>query len=97
MVLALCGCESPALLVQKDDAEFAPPANLIQPATVTEGGGLFQPANSWSLLQDRRAYRIGDILTVILDESTQSSKQAKTNFGKKNDMSLGYRKSWAKN
>ncbi len=89
LVLALSGCETPTLLVHKDDAAFAPPANLVQPTTATEGGGLFQPAYNWSLLQDRRAYRIGDILTVKLDESTQSSKQAKTNFGKKNEMSLG--------
>ncbi|CNK96937.1 flagellar basal body L-ring protein FlgH [Yersinia vastinensis] len=89
LVLALSGCETPALLVHKDDAAFAPPANLVQPSAVNAGGGLFQPAYNWSLLQDRRAYRVGDILTVKLDESTQSSKQAKTNFGKKNDMSLG--------
>lgn len=89
LVLALSGCETPSLLVHKDDAEFAPPINQVTPATVMEGGGLFQPAYNWSLLQDRRAYRVGDILTVKLDESTQSSKQAKTNFGKKNDMTLG--------
>ncbi len=89
IVLALCGCESPALLVHKDDAAYAPPENLNQPAPVLQGGGLYQPAYNWSLLQDRRAYRVGDILTVKLDESTQSSKQAKTNFGKNNDMTLG--------
>ncbi|EIG8244171.1 flagellar basal body P-ring protein FlgI [Escherichia coli] len=38
---------------------------------------------------DRRAYRVGDILTVILEESTQSSKQAKTNFGKSNTVDIG--------
>ncbi|MDN0096730.1 flagellar basal body L-ring protein FlgH [Yersinia rohdei] len=89
LMLVLSGCETPVLQVHKDDAAFAPPANLVQQTTVKEGGGLFQPAYNWSLLQDRRAYRVGDILTVKLDESTQSSKQAKTNFGKKNEMSLG--------
>lgn len=53
------------------------------------GGGLYQAGYNWTLMQDRRAYRVGDILTIKLDESTQSSKQAKTNFGKKNDVSLG--------
>ena len=42
---------------------------------------MFETGYNWSLTADRRAYRVGDILTVILEESTQSSKQAKTNFG----------------
>lgn len=87
--LLLSGCESPALLVHKDDAAFAPPAEMRATAPQNSGGGLYQPGYSWSLMQDRRAYRVGDILTVKLDESTQSSKQAKTNYGKKSDTELG--------
>ncbi|WP_343550785.1 flagellar basal body L-ring protein FlgH [Pantoea sp.] len=87
--LVLTGCESQRLLVQKDDAAFAPPEELAQPDTRVSGGGLYNPQYQWSLIQDRRAYRVGDILTVRLDESTQSSKQARTNFGKKNDVELG--------
>lgn len=85
----LSGCESLPYRIQKDDAEFAPPASLSQPAAAVRGGGLYQGSYNWSLTQDRRAYRVGDILTILLDESTQSSKQAKTNFGKKNDVELG--------
>lgn len=88
LVLALAGCESPALLVQKDDAAYAPPENIVEPPNEVLGGGLYNSGYNWSLLQDRRAYRIGDILTVKLDESTQASKQARTNFGKKNDASI---------
>lgn len=87
--LLLTGCESPALLVQKDDAAFAPPEEPLRPETRVSGGGLYNSQYQWSLLQDRRAYRVGDILTVRLDESTQSSKQARTQFGKKNDVELG--------
>jgi len=89
MAVLLSGCESSPYTVQKDDAEFAPPSDLSQPAEAVRGGGLYQSSYNWSLTQDRRAYRVGDILTVVLDESTQSSKQAKTNFGKKNDVELG--------
>ncbi|WP_158784524.1 flagellar basal body L-ring protein FlgH [Pantoea sp. BAV 3049] len=89
MALLLSGCESSPYLVHKDDAEFAPPVNLTQASEPVRGGGLYQSSYNWSLTQDRRAYRVGDILTVRLDESTQSSKQAKTNFGKKNDVELG--------
>ncbi|AHG19675.1 flagellar basal body L-ring protein [Chania multitudinisentens RB-25] len=89
LALFLSGCESPALLVEKDDAAFAPPNEIIMPPPVISGGGVYDTSYNWSLMQDRRAYRIGDILTIKLDESTQASKQARTNFGKKNDVSLG--------
>jgi len=89
LALFLSGCESPALLVKKDDAAFAPPEDIVMPDAQVRGGGLYNSGYNWSLIQDRRAYRVGDILTVKLDESTQASKQAKTNFGKKNDVSLG--------
>lgn len=89
LALFLSGCESPALLVKKDDAAFAPPEDIVLPDAQVRGGGLYNSGYNWSLIQDRRAYRVGDILTVKLDESTQASKQAKTNFGKKNDVSLG--------
>ncbi|MCS5451964.1 MULTISPECIES: flagellar basal body L-ring protein FlgH [Enterobacter] len=88
-VLLLAGCESPALLVHKDDAAYAPPEDFAMPPAETKGGGLYNANYNWSLTQDRRAYRVGDILTVKLDESTQASKQARTNFGKKNDVSIG--------
>ena len=89
LALFLSGCESPALLVKKDDAAYAPPENIVVPDAQVRGGGLYNGNYNWSLTQDRRAYRVGDILTVKLDESTQASKQARTNFGKKNDVSLG--------
>ena len=89
LALFLSGCESPTLLVKKDDAAWAPPEVVVLPESKVRGGGLYNGNYNWSLTQDRRAYRVGDILTVKLDESTQASKQARTNFGKKNDVSLG--------
>lgn len=89
LVWVLAGCESSPLLVHKDDEAYAPPQDLQQTLTDVQGGGLYQAGYNWSLVQDRRAYRVGDILTVLLDESTQSSKQARTNFGKKDDATLG--------
>lgn len=88
LVLVLAGCESSTLRVQKDDAAYAPPEDIIQSPSQVAGGGLYNGDYNWSLMQDRRAYRVGDILTVILDESTQASKQARTNFDKKNDVSI---------
>lgn len=87
--LGLAGCESQALFIQKDDAAYAPPEEIMEPTRAVSGGGLYHNSYNWSLTQDRRAYRVGDILTVRLDESTQTSKQAKTNFGKRNEVELG--------
>ena len=89
LALLLAGCESPALLVQKDDAAYAPPQEIVMPPAQVRGGGVYNPGYNWSLMQDRRAYRVGDILTIKLDESTQASKQARTNFGKKNEVAIG--------
>lgn len=89
LALALAGCESPVLLVQKDDAAYAPPQEIVMPPAQVRGGGVYNPGYNWSLMQDRRAYRVGDILTIKLDESTQASKQARTNFGKKNEVAIG--------
>lgn len=89
LALVLSGCESPALLVTKDDAAYAPPEDIVMPEAPVRSGGVYNSSYNWSLIQDRRAYRVGDILTVKLDESTQASKQARTNYGKKNDVALG--------
>src|SRR5690606_3965162 len=51
--------------------------------------GLFRSGYSGSLTGDKRAVRVGDILTVVLDESTQSSKSAGTSFGKSSGVSVG--------
>ncbi|MGR5542991.1 flagellar basal body L-ring protein FlgH, partial [Vibrio campbellii] len=43
---------------------------------------LYTGATAMTLFQDRRAYRVGDVLTVVLDERTESDKSASTQFGK---------------
>lgn len=89
LVLWLTGCESQAMLVKKDDEAFAPPPMAALPTPEGRAGGVFQAGYNWSLTADRRAYRVGDILTVILEESTQSSKQAKTDFDKNSSIDIG--------
>lgn len=88
IMAGLTGCESSPYLVKKDDADYAPPDEINAPIP-TGHGGVYNTGYNWSLTQDRRAYRVGDILTVRLDEATQASKQAKTGFDKKNDTTFG--------
>nr|WP_130099876.1 flagellar basal body L-ring protein FlgH [Siccibacter turicensis] len=84
----LAGCESPAMMAQKDDPAFAPPKLATEPTPEGRAGGVFQTTYNWSLTADRRAWRVGDILTVMLEETTQSSKQAKTKFGKSSSVDI---------
>ncbi|USE38270.1 flagellar basal body L-ring protein FlgH [Endozoicomonas sp. SCSIO W0465] len=45
-------------------------------------GSLYTYASSMRLFDDLKAYRPGDILTVVLQEMTSSSKKANTSLGK---------------
>lgn len=53
-----------------------------------EKGSLFAASHSMTLFQDRRAYRVGDVLTVTLDEQTNASKSSDTSTGKSSDMNI---------
>lgn len=85
LALALAGCASlepaPVLL---DEAPL-PYASGPQPRA--QGGGLFVPHSS-GLLIDQRAHRAGDVLTVLLEEVTQASKQANTQTSKNSGVSV---------
>lgn len=57
------------------DDEWSP---TVVPQETVHGydGSLYAQAQMMTLFQDRRAYRVGDILTVVLAEQTQSSKRS---------------------
>lgn len=58
--------------------------SALQPPQLRRGqaGGVFTSDAPWSLTSDSRAFRPGDVLTVVLQETTQASKKANTSFGK---------------
>ncbi|WPP00078.1 flagellar basal body L-ring protein FlgH [Pseudomonas sp. HR96] len=88
--LLLCGgCQSFREMLPDDDgSDYQPPA-LVYDLAEGQAGGLYRSGFSGSLLQDKRALRVGDILTIVLDESTQSSKSAGTSFGKSSKAGIG--------
>lgn len=65
------------------------PDLLRQSAEAPRGGGVFTPGGSLALTSDNRAFRPGDVLTVVLEETTQASKQAGTTFGKQSGAKIG--------
>lgn len=83
--LLLAGCAQP--IPPQTTQEFALPELLQQPQR-GKGGGVFTVAGAQSLTSDSRAFRPGDVLTVVLEETTQASKKAGTSFGKKSGANI---------
>lgn len=83
-VLLCSSCSSYQLTEPKPGEENWSPtiANNGKANDAGVDGSLYQQNYMFTLFQDRRAYRRGDILTVTLDESTQSSKKANTSTEK---------------
>lgn len=86
VMMVLAGCVSKP--VQPDRPYYAP---VIQPAVqkpqaVT--GSIYNSSTSMNLYSDGRAHRVGDILTIVLSEQTQSSKSAKTTTSKTSTVNL---------
>ncbi len=70
------------------DPMYAPvaPQTLMPPAPVD--GSIFSSSPGYSLYGDRMAHQTGDILTIVLQERTQSSKSAKVDMTKDYDGSM---------
>ena len=66
--LVLAGCSSPMPVSLADDDAMP----LQRPVRAGLSGGVFT-ADTVSLTSDSRAYRVGDAVTVILQETTQAS------------------------
>lgn len=88
LCLLVVGCSPVSAVVDHQPEEIVPPMEV--PAyTPDPDGGLFNANYAMALFQDRRAFRVGDILTITLDEQTRSSKKAGTSFDKSSDVSMG--------
>jgi len=83
-IIFISGCAT----TQHEMADFEPIVRPVAPKPpVYNNGSLFQ-GNTLSMFQDPKPYRIGDIITVKLQESTSASKSAGTNSSKEDTLSL---------
>lgn len=71
-----------------DDPLYAPVMPASAEIPQPNRGGIYRPGFSVSLFEDRRASRVGDIISVILSESTQASKTADTEITKENAITI---------
>lgn len=86
----LTGCTLDAMGPQPDDPDFAPALPEEDYTTAVPSGSLFNPYSSNNgLYTDTRAHKVGDLISVTLDERTTASKNAGTNMGKTNSINMG--------
>ncbi len=87
LMVLLCACTiGPEPL--PDDPAYAPVIPAATEIPQPNRGGIYRPDFSVALFEDRRATRVGDIISVILSERTQSSKTADTEITKENAISF---------
>lgn len=87
-ILSLAACSSLPTDPVKNDPAYAP---VIPPDTetqVVQTGSLFQEKYANSLYSDIKAHRVGDIITVYLEEKTSAKKKAKSDLDKSNQFNL---------
>ena len=78
----------PSKKIQQDDPYYAPvPAQSLVPPPI-EKGSIYSANNSTQLFSDKNARRVGDIITIMLDEKTTSKKSSNSNNKKKSSTSF---------
>ncbi|NRB81304.1 MAG: flagellar basal body L-ring protein FlgH [Saccharospirillaceae bacterium] len=84
LLLVIVSCSTlPSQKIQQDDPFYAPvPAQSLVPPPA-EKGSIYSASNSTQLFSDKNARRVGDIITIILDEKTTSKKSSNSSSKKK--------------
>ncbi|GAB6034242.1 flagellar basal body L-ring protein FlgH [Galenea microaerophila] len=88
VILQLMGCSSPVpKRMEKFDYSPAYPTNIPQ-QTPPKNGSLFQ-AGGMTLFDDSRAHKVGDIITIKLQESFDAKKKDEAKYNKSNSQDFG--------
>jgi flagellar L-ring protein precursor FlgH len=77
VLLAACG-----MLPAKDHKPDPVVARVLPPPTPRTDGAIYQAGQQMELFADLKARRVGDVLTIVLNESTNASKNAVTKTAK---------------
>ncbi len=79
----LSGCST---LPEKDSADYAPVIPRTYDKERAASGSIFQEGSARLLFEDVKAHNVGDLITVVLTESTNGSKSATTNTKKESSV-----------
>lgn len=87
--LLLAGCAAqPVLIAQPNDPKYAPVLSPGPVIPVQYNGAIYMAGSSVDLYQ-RRAHRIGDVLTISLNESTSARNSSGTTLSRENATTVG--------
>ncbi|MFR0688423.1 flagellar basal body L-ring protein FlgH [Enterobacterales bacterium AE_CKDN230030158-1A_HGKHYDSX7] len=86
-IAALAGCVSPP--PKPDDPYYAPVLPRTPMPAAQNNGSIYQAGFENNLYGDRKAFRVGDIITITLNEKTQASKKANSDMSKDSTNKLG--------
>ena len=90
LILLLSACASqPELAHEADWEQVVAQRSGDEPLPDQQHGSLYSDRYMFTLYEDKRAYRVGDILTVELNERTQSSKSADASIDKNTGINVG--------
>ncbi|NCT85663.1 MAG: flagellar basal body L-ring protein FlgH [Comamonadaceae bacterium] len=87
LLLSACSVLRPAPLPAAEP-QALPTAQPGGAPVRARAGGVFVAERATPLTSDTRAFRPGDVLTVLLQETTQASKKADTSLGKQSSGSF---------
>jgi flagellar L-ring protein precursor FlgH len=89
LLLSVTGCASvQQAKVLPNDPDFAPIMPEAEEVSVVPSGSLFNTHYANNIYSDSKARRVGDIISVILNESTQAKKNAKTELKKEDAVTV---------
>lgn len=77
--LSACVIQQPA---QPGDPRYAPVLYPTAQVPAANDGAIYRPNYGNALFEDRTAHRVGDIITVVLSETTTSTKSTAVNMKK---------------
>lgn len=83
ILLTACANDLP-----KRDPNFAAVRPVATPVPVRTDGAIFNPQTNIVLYEDYKARRVGDILTVRLEEQTDAEKETQTTISKQNGYNM---------
>jgi flagellar L-ring protein precursor FlgH len=87
-LILLAGCASNEPVAKPDDPHYAPvQPSRMQPPPAT-AGSLYQASHTKGLYGDRKAYRVGDVITVQLQEQTQSSNSSSADMSRDTNVDI---------
>ena len=84
-LLSACTSHNPA---RPGDPNYAPVFPRIPPKAEPKNGSLYQDYQGLSLFGNTNNHRVGDIITITLDERTVSSKSSGVSIDKESSTSL---------